>query len=123
MSAAASHAAAATLAKLARAGVTPRAITADSRQVREGMAFAAFPGARVDGRAYIDDAIARGAAAVLWDDDHFAWRDAWTAPNVAVPQLRARLGDLADFIYGSPSTAMWMVPVTPTIHIAVEGLP
>lgn len=40
-------------------------ITADSRAVRPGMIYAALPGSRADGRAYIADAVARGAVAVL----------------------------------------------------------
>ncbi len=40
-------------------------LTADSRQVRPGYLFAALKGVREDGAAYIDDAIARGATAVL----------------------------------------------------------
>jgi UDP-N-acetylmuramoyl-L-alanyl-D-glutamate--2,6-diaminopimelate ligase len=40
-------------------------ITADSRAVCDGMIFAALPGARVDGRDFIAQAVARGAAAVL----------------------------------------------------------
>lgn len=40
-------------------------LTADSRDVRDGFVFAAFPGTKVDRRAFIDDAIARGATAVL----------------------------------------------------------
>ena len=40
-------------------------ITADSRAVRPGMLYAALPGARADGRGFIADAVARGAAAVL----------------------------------------------------------
>lgn len=40
-------------------------LTADSREVRDGYVFAAFPGVKLDRRAFIDDAIARGAAAVL----------------------------------------------------------
>jgi UDP-N-acetylmuramoyl-L-alanyl-D-glutamate--2,6-diaminopimelate ligase len=40
-------------------------ITADSRAVRPGFVFAALPGAKVDGRAFIADAVARGAVAVL----------------------------------------------------------
>jgi UDP-N-acetylmuramoyl-L-alanyl-D-glutamate--2,6-diaminopimelate ligase len=47
-------------------GATPIAgLTADSRAVRPGFLFAALPGARADGRAFIADAVARGAAAVL----------------------------------------------------------
>jgi UDP-N-acetylmuramoyl-L-alanyl-D-glutamate--2,6-diaminopimelate ligase len=40
-------------------------LTADSRAVGPGMIFAALPGARADGRAFIADAVARGAAAVI----------------------------------------------------------
>lgn len=40
-------------------------VTADSRAVRPGMLYAALPGAHADGRAFIGDAVARGAAAVL----------------------------------------------------------
>jgi UDP-N-acetylmuramoyl-L-alanyl-D-glutamate--2,6-diaminopimelate ligase len=48
------------LAELDIAGVT-----ADSRQVVPGDLFAALPGARADGRAFIADAVERGAIAVL----------------------------------------------------------
>jgi len=41
------------------------ALTADSRQVVPGALFAALPGARTDGRAHIEEAVARGAAAIL----------------------------------------------------------
>ena len=40
-------------------------LTADSRAVRPGMLYAALPGRRADGRDFIADAVARGAAAVL----------------------------------------------------------
>ena len=42
-----------------------RGLTADSRRVEPGWLFAALPGTRADGRAFIDDALTRGAAAVL----------------------------------------------------------
>ncbi len=42
-----------------------KGLTADSRDVAAGYLFAALPGARADGRAFIPDAIRRGAVCVL----------------------------------------------------------
>jgi UDP-N-acetylmuramoyl-L-alanyl-D-glutamate--2,6-diaminopimelate ligase len=41
------------------------AITADSRQVAPGSLFVALAGSKADGKAFIEDAISRGAAAVV----------------------------------------------------------
>ena len=43
-------------------------VTADSRLVRPGYLFAALAGAKADGRRFIGDALAAGAAAVLTDE-------------------------------------------------------
>jgi UDP-N-acetylmuramoyl-L-alanyl-D-glutamate--2,6-diaminopimelate ligase len=43
-------------------------LTADSRAVQRGFLFAALPGTKTDGKRFIVDAIANGAAAVLADD-------------------------------------------------------
>ncbi|PHS27934.1 MAG: UDP-N-acetylmuramoyl-L-alanyl-D-glutamate--2,6-diaminopimelate ligase [Robiginitomaculum sp.] len=40
-------------------------ITADSRNVKPGFVFAALPGVKMDGRAFIAQALAKGAAAIL----------------------------------------------------------
>ena len=101
-------------ALLTRLGTRPRRITADSREVRAGDAFAAFPGGRVDGRAFIADAIVRGASTVLWEAARFTWRRDWNVANHPVEGLQHKLGYIADFIFGSPSEAMWMVGVTGT---------
>lgn len=101
-------------ALLARLSARPRRITSDSRRVEPGVAFAAFPGARQDGRSFIPDAVARGTAAVLWEAQGFQWDARVAVPNVGVPRLKAKLGLIADFIYGSPSQDLWMVGVTGT---------
>jgi UDP-N-acetylmuramoyl-L-alanyl-D-glutamate--2,6-diaminopimelate ligase len=49
----------------AAAAVDVAGITADSRLVEPGFLFAAIPGVQQDGRAFIAEAVARGAAAVL----------------------------------------------------------
>ena len=40
-------------------------LTSDSREVRAGYLFAAFPGTKLDGRQYIEEAIKKGAVAIL----------------------------------------------------------
>jgi UDP-N-acetylmuramoyl-L-alanyl-D-glutamate--2,6-diaminopimelate ligase len=99
---------------IARLGVRPPRITSDSRRVGAGDAFAAYPGSRVDGRTFIPDAVSRGASAVLWESRGYAWDRGEVVANVGVPELQAKLGHVADLIYGSPSAAMWTVGVTGT---------
>jgi UDP-N-acetylmuramyl-tripeptide synthetase len=101
-------------ALFARIGARPTRITADSRQVGPGAAFAAFPGQKTDGRAFIADAIRRGASVVLWEASAFTWDPAWRVANHAVPGLATELGAIADAIYGHPSQSLWIVGVTGT---------
>ena len=101
-------------ALLGRLGVPVSRLTSDSRDVRPGNAFAAYPGTHLDGRTFIADAIARGSGAVLWDPQGFSWDRGWRLPHLAVEQLKARLGAIADFVYGHPSREMWTIGVTGT---------
>lgn len=99
---------------LAALGVQPVRLTADSRQVKPGDVFLAYPGARTDGRRYIGDAIARGAVAVLWENTGYQWDIAHGVPNVACEQLAQRAGELADRVYGFPSAKLRLIGVTGT---------
>jgi UDP-N-acetylmuramoyl-L-alanyl-D-glutamate--2,6-diaminopimelate ligase len=101
-------------ALFARLAAFPRRICADSRQVEHGVAFAAYPGGRNDGRLFIADAIARGASAVLWESRGFNWDPRHVTPNTPIEGLQRKLGPICDFVYGSPSQDMWMVAVTGT---------
>jgi UDP-N-acetylmuramoyl-L-alanyl-D-glutamate--2,6-diaminopimelate ligase len=102
------------LSELAQLGVRPAGLAADSRAVARGDVFLAYPGERADGRRFVADALARGAAAVLWERDGFAWpRDA-VAPNVGVAELKRLAGPLAGEVYGRPSEHLWVVGVTGT---------
>lgn len=91
-----------------------RRLVVDSRQVQAGDVFLAFQGEYADGRRYIADAVAAGAAAVLWEAEGFRWEAAWQVPNLAIPQLRAQAGIVAAHLLGYPSQAMWTVGVTGT---------
>jgi len=89
-------------------------ITADSRDVSNDLAFAAYPGTSRDGRAFIVDALARSAAAIVYEARDFEWDDAWHAPHVGVRDLKSSIGPIASSVYGHPSQALWMVGVTGT---------
>ena len=74
-------------------------VTADSRAVRQGMVFAALPGARADGRAFIADAVARGAAAILAPEGT-AWpAEAPPRPFLTSPDPRRALALMAAAFY------------------------
>ena len=105
---------AAVAATLASLGVPVRRITSDSRALRPGDAFAAYPGEARDGRTFIPDALARGAGSVLWERADFAWRAEWRAPNAGVDDLKQQLGAIADAVYAHPSERLWMIGVTGT---------
>ncbi len=70
-------------------------ITADSRQVRPGMLYAALPGTRADGRAFIADAVRAGAAAILAPTGT-AWPEGVPPrPLILDPEPRRALARLA----------------------------
>ena len=102
------------LERLRQLGADLGGLSADSRSLRAGEAFVAYPGASADGRRHIGEAIARGASAVLWEREGFSWNPDWSLPNVAVDGLRALAGDLADEVYGHPSEKLWLAGVTGT---------
>ncbi|MGE0874766.1 MAG: UDP-N-acetylmuramoyl-L-alanyl-D-glutamate--2,6-diaminopimelate ligase [Burkholderiales bacterium] len=102
------------LDQLARDGAMIERLVSDSRRCAPGAAFFAWPGERVDARAHIPEAIARGAAAILWDAADFAWRQDWRVPNVGVENLRERAGEIADVFHDQPSASLWVCGVTGT---------
>jgi UDP-N-acetylmuramyl-tripeptide synthetase len=101
-------------ARLAAEGAMIGALAADSRRCAPGVAFFAYPGEVADGRAYIGEAVRRGAAAIVWEEAGFAWRDEWRVPNAAVPGLKQQAGAFAAQFHGRPSEALWMCGVTGT---------
>lgn len=86
-------------------------LTADSRSVRDGMLFAALPGAQADGRAFVPQAIAAGAIAILAPEG-----SALTVPEgvtlVTSPQPRRAFARMAAFFHGRQPTTV--VAVTGT---------
>ena len=89
-------------------------LVTDSRSVQPGDTFVACPGEKLDGRQFIAQAIGQGANAIIWDSHNFAWNLDWQVPNLGVADLRHKIGDLADMVYGKPSERLHVVGVTGT---------
>ena len=103
------------LRALAELGVQAQGVADDSRRVRPGDLFAAFPGDFADGRHFIADAIARGAAAVVWQPgDGFSWPAGQRLPNLPAAGLRRLCGPLAHAVCGHPSERLSLIAITGT---------
>jgi len=105
------------IAELERRGIRLAGLCADSRAVKPGDVFVAMPGHRVDGRDYIDAAIARGAAAVLCEPGGGAGAARAVAEGAVVLEvadLQRISGDIAHIVYGRPSERLWLAGVTGT---------
>ncbi|MGQ4584503.1 UDP-N-acetylmuramoyl-L-alanyl-D-glutamate--2,6-diaminopimelate ligase [Lysobacter sp. F60174L2] len=85
----------------------------DSRAIKRGDAFVAIGGFGTHGLKFVDQARAAGAAAILFEPPASAEIPA-PADAIAVPNLRARLGELADRFHGRVSGSMTVVGVTGT---------
>lgn len=103
------------LERLRSGGIHPQGLTIDSRRVAAGDVFLAWPGARTDGRRFIADAVAAGAAAVVYEAEGAAFdENAIGVAAIPVAGLAALAGELADQVYGQPSAHVWLVGVTGT---------
>lgn len=85
-------------------------VTEDSRQVTPDGIFVAVQGGNLDGHRFINDAVARGAAAVV---------GTYPMPDLPVPYIqvtdsRQVLGYLSAAFYGNPSQDMVLIGVTGT---------
>jgi UDP-N-acetylmuramoyl-L-alanyl-D-glutamate--2,6-diaminopimelate ligase len=102
------------LDQLRQQGVAPTRLTADSRQVRRGDVFVAFPGTHADGRDFIAQALERGAAAVIAEAGATALLAAGGTPAVEVADLAELSGEIAHLVYGRPSEKLWLAGITGT---------
>lgn len=90
-------------------------ITIDSRKVEPGDLFLAYQGEVVDGRDFINDAISKGAVAVLCEDDlPEKLTDQTLVPIIVVPGLRQQVGIIAASFYGHPTHKLTVIGVTGT---------
>ena len=86
-------------------------VTSDSREVRPGFLFAALPGLATDGRYFVDDAVERGAAAILVPEATDADAVAGRVQIVVDAAPRRRLAEICARFY----------PERPETCVAVTG--
>lgn len=91
-----------------------RGLQMDSRRVQHGDLFLALPGMLVDGREFIGNAVAAGAAAIVYETDDVSTPTRAPVPIFAVSDLRHKLGVIADRFYGAPSQRLIVIGVTGT---------
>ena len=89
-------------------------LVSDSRAIKEGDVFFAIDGETTNGFEYVDQAIEYGAAAVLWEQHNNSWQSRWSVPNLAVPDLKTKLGAIGASYYAHPSRNLEIIAVTGT---------
>lgn len=93
-----------------------KGLALDSRKVVAGTAFLAVAGAKEHGLVYLNQAIKKGAVAVIYDPQG---SEAFNLENVdiiqvAIANLTATLGLIADRFYQSPSRQLQLIGITGT---------
>ncbi len=97
----------------------------DHREVTPNSIFAAVRGSKSDGRDFIDEAIVRGASAILLSEERSS-----SVPLLVVPEdsIRREIARAAAIVYGNPSEAIKVIGVTGTngkttvVHVLSQAL-
>jgi len=89
-----------------------RGVAYDSRKVEPGQIFVAIPGLKQDGRRFVEDALARGATAVVLEGSDLL--EGRSVGRVLVPSTREALARLSDAFFGHPSGALTVIGITGT---------
>lgn len=91
-------------------------IELDSRRIEPGDLFMACKGANFDGRDFVSEVIAKGAAAVLVEKGEL-WQEILVenkVPIIPVDKLACRLGKIAATFFNHPSRQFRLVGITGT---------
>jgi len=81
--------------KLREFGVVPTGLSDDSRRVKKGDIFFAYPGTKQDGRIHINEAIELGCSVVIWERNGWSWNSSSQVPNIGLTNVRALMGEFA----------------------------
>ena len=94
------------------ANVAVSGVRQDSRGVMPGELFAVRPGVKTTGWKFVSEAIARGAVAVMAEDDLSPGR--LGVPVLVVRNVRAAIARASAIVYGDPTRSLEVVGITGT---------
>lgn len=86
----------------------------DSRDVKPGSLFFALPGTHTTGNKFIPQAVANGAAAVVFEGQFEDFAKYPEVSFVKVPSARFAMGPLSEHFYDNPSGKLVVIGVTGT---------
>jgi len=89
-------------------------ITNDSRRVKQGSLFLAYPGDRFDGREFIQDAINQGALIIFYEALNFELKKNFSLPVLPVLNLKKQLPTIACKFFKDPSRDLKVIGITGT---------
>ena len=90
------------------------AVQTDSRKIKPGNLFIAYPGLQVDGRNYIKEALKKQAAAVLYEAHHYQLSLETDIPLIPFENLQYYIGTIAARFYDDPSREAKVIGITGT---------
>jgi UDP-N-acetylmuramoyl-L-alanyl-D-glutamate--2,6-diaminopimelate ligase len=90
------------------------ALQTDSRRIKKGDAFIAWPGAATDGRQYVKSSLQAGASCCLVESEGVQAYGFDDARIAQVEGLKAASGLIAAAYYGQPGTSLDVIAVTGT---------
>lgn len=104
-----------------------KGISCNSKDIRDNFIFVAIKGSNRDGNAFIEEAISKGARAVVVQSSEFRVQSSKSVPVITVEDTRRALATLSAEFFGKPSQNLKVVGITgtngkTTISYLIEAL-
>mgnify|MGYP000722272710 CR=1 FL=1 len=91
-----------------------KGVTSDSRKISDGFIFVAIKGTAFDGHNFIQEAVQKGARAIIGSVDSSQLTAHRNIPYIRVDDSRKSLADLSAAFWGHPSSSLKLVGITGT---------